>query len=226
MADNTVYKLLSAEIKALSSRISKQDEIIAVLQNEVIRLSGGSTSTSTPSSGSDYRMRRTPHHSVAAGGAGTGAHFKTSIPINTTVSSVPSKPAPKRTRPVVVDEKVAASESTNTTISLSTILNKDETVTIEVGLSRDESGAFDSFATCLAKFDGSDLSVSECSLASELVGFKTNKPGEVLYRFMDALLKGKHIKSKFACPPWKLCSVMRDGAKTTLDELRSKLGGR
>lgn len=223
MADNnTIYKLLSAEIKALTSRISKQDEIIAVLQSEIIRLSGSSSSTGHSSSG-DYRVRKTHHTAVA--GAGTNSHFKNSIPLAPSASSAPmssSKPLVRRSRPVVVDDK-HTTDSVATHVTLSSILKKDEVVTVEVGLTRDESGVFDSFATCVAKFDGSDLNVTDCSLASELVGTKTNKPGEVLYKFMDALLKGKHIKSKFACPPWKLCSVMRDGTKTTLDELRSKL---
>ena len=129
----------------------------------------------------------------------------------------------KRARPVIATEGKPTSE---TPLSLSDVLKKDEVVTVEVGLTRYEDGTFSNHATCVATFDGTDLNVTGCDLAKEMVGFKTSKPGEILYKFMDALIKGKHIKGKFACPPWKLCSVVRDGDKVTLDELRSKLGSR
>lgn len=230
MADsNTVYKLLSAEIKTLSSRISKQDELITLLQGEIVRLSGGCSSGS--SSGGDYRARKTYQthpttHTTPAGGA--GAHFKTSIPLSPTTGTAPSNTRPliKRTRPAIISDSKPTSSDGVTSLPLSDILKTDEVVTVEVGLNRNEEGVFDSFATCVTKFDGTDLIVTGCDLAHDMVGFKTSKPGEVLYRFMDLLIKNKNIKSKFACPPWKLCSVVRDGSKTTLDELRSNLGGR
>lgn len=219
---NTVYKLLSSEIKALASRISKQDELIAVLQSEIVRLSSGASHTR--SSRDDFRH---PTRG-AAGGAGTSASsslpFKGSIPLSSTSSSSATPKAPvKRVRPVIATDGKSVSE---TPLSLSDVLKKDEVVTVEVGLTRYEDGTFSNYATCEANFDGTDLNVTSCDLAKEMVGFKTSKPGEILYKFMDALIKGKHIKGKFACPPWKLCSVVRDGEKVTLDELRSKLGSR
>lgn len=212
---NTVYKLLSSEIKALASRISRQDELIAVLQSEIVRLSSGSVRGGRD----DFRP---PHRT--AGGAGVAATnpFKGSIPLSSGTSASTAAPV-KRTRPPISTDSKPATE---TPISLSDVLKKDEVVTVEVGLTRYEDGTFSNYATCVASFDGTDLNVTGCDLAAEMVGFKTSKPGEILYKFMDALIKGKHIKGKFACPPWKLCSVVRDGAKVTLDELRSKLGSR
>jgi hypothetical protein len=229
---NTVYKLLSAEIKTLASRISKQDELIALLQSEIVRLSSGGSATGA-SVAAGGAGRRGP--GSAYGSTGHTNHFKASIPISPTAASTSAsasastsapasaKPFVKKVRPVIADSE---SSTAPAPLALSSVLKNDERVTIEVGLTRNEDGEFDSYATCLATFDGSDLVVNGCDLAKDMIGFKTSKPGEILYRFMDALVKGKHIKSKFACPPWKLCSVVRDGVKVSLDELRSKLGGR
>jgi hypothetical protein len=221
---NTVYKLLSAEIKTLASRISKQDELIALLQSEIVRLSsGGSATGASVAAGGAGRRGPGPAH----GSSGHNNHFKASIPISPAAPSAsataPAKPFVKKVRPVIADSE---SSTAPAPLALSSVLKNDERVTIEVGLTRNEDGEFDSYATCLATFDGSDLVVNGCDLAKDMIGFKTSKPGEILYRFMDALVKGKNIKSKFACPPWKLCSVVRDGVKVSLDELRSKLGGR
>jgi hypothetical protein len=222
---NTVYKLLSSEIKSLASRISKQDELIAVLQSEIVRLSSGSVVVARGGAGrEDHRHGHSHPHSHVH----TPSSHKGPIPL--APSSTPStgpKPLVKRVRPTIaVEGKPSSGASDVTPLPLSDVLKKDEIVTVEVGLTRYEDGTFSNYATCVAKFDGTDLNVTECDLAGEMVGFKTSKPGEILYKFMDALVKGKHIKGKFACPPWKLCSVVRDGAKVTLDELRSKLGGR
>jgi hypothetical protein len=229
---NTVYKLLSSEIKALASRISKQDELITLLQSEIVRLSSGATRSGSGSR-DDFRPSTHTHTHRAAGGAGTGASsvlstpFRGSIPLSSTsnISAAP-KAFVKRTRPVIATDGGSKPVASETPLSLSDVLTKDEVVTVEVGLNRYEDGTFSSYATCVATFDGTDLNVTGCDLAKEMVGFKTSKPGEILYKFMDVLIKNKHIKGKFACPPWKLCSVMHDGAKVTLDELRSKLGSR
>lgn len=216
---NTVYKLLSSEIKALASRISKQDELIALLQSEIVRLS------SAPMRGSGRDDFRSSTHR-AAGGAGasstSASSFKDSIPLSSSSGSTTPKMHVKRTRPIIATDSKPASD---THISLSDVLKKDEVVTVEVGLNRYEDGTFSDYVTCKAMFDGTELTVTESDQGrGEMVGFKTSKPGEILYKFMDVLIKGKHIKGKFACPPWKLCSVVRDGKKVTLDELRAKLG--
>ena len=225
---NTVYKLLSAEIKTLASRISKQDELIALLQSEIVRLSSGGSATgaSVASGGAGGASRRGP--GSAYGSTGHTNHFKSSIPISPAASAATAsaKPFVKKVRPVIADSESASTAHASAPLALSSVLKNDERVTIEVGLTRNEDGEFDSYATCLATFDGSDLVVNGCDLAKDMIGFKTSKPGEILYRFMDILAKNKHIKGTFKCPPWKLCSVVRDGVKVSLDELRSKLGGR
>jgi hypothetical protein len=221
---NTVYKLLSSEIKALASRISKQDELITLLQGEIVRLSSG-TSYSRPSGGAGSRDDfRPPTHRATGAPSIPSTPFRGSIPLSSS-SSAPPKTLVKRVRPIIATDGKSASVE-GTPLSLADVLKKDEVVTVEVGLTRYEDGTFSNYATCVANFDGADLNVTECDLAKEMIGFKTSKPGEILYKFMDLLAKTKHIKGTFKCPPWKLCSVARDGEKVTLDELRSKLGSR
>jgi hypothetical protein len=105
-------------------------------------------------------------------------------------------------------------------VSLSDVLSKDEHVTIQVGVGKDADGKF-SYTSALAVFDGSDLLVTECPLVSSLVGVKSSKPGEILYKFIDELKSAGHIKRTFTIAPWKLCSVERDGKTMTLEEVRS-----
>jgi len=60
-------------------------------------------------------------------------------------------------------------------------------------------------------------------LVSSLIGMTTQKPGEILYRFIDELKNGGHIKRTFSVAPWKLCFVKRNGVEITLDQLRANL---
>ena len=78
------------------------------------------------------------------------------------------------------------------------------------------------YTSALAVFDGSDLLVTECPLVSSLVGIKSSKPGEILYKFIDELKSSGHIKRTFTIAPWKLCSVERNGKTMTLEEVRSQ----
>jgi hypothetical protein len=105
-------------------------------------------------------------------------------------------------------------------VSLSDVLSKDERVTIQVGVGKDADGKF-TYTSALAVFDGSDLLVTECPLVSSLVGVKSSKPGEILYKFIDELKSAGHIKRTFTIAPWKLCSVERGGKTMTLEEVRS-----
>ena len=88
---------------------------------------------------------------------------------------------------------------------------------------KDEDGN-DTQATVVATFDGSDLVVTECELVESLVGKKTAKPGEILYKFIDELKNSGHIKRTFTIAPWRLCFVERDGVRKSLEELRSTIG--
>jgi hypothetical protein len=106
------------------------------------------------------------------------------------------------------------------TMSLSDVLKADEEVTMEVRTGKDAEGN-DTRATIMATFDGTDLAVKECELVESLVGMKSSKPGEILYKFIDELKAGDHIKRTFTIAPWRLCFVERDGVRKSLEELRS-----
>jgi len=108
-------------------------------------------------------------------------------------------------------------------MTLADVLEKDEQVTMEVRTGKDEEGN-DTHATVLATFDGTDLEVTECELVESLVGTKSAKPGEILYKFIDELKNGGHIKRTFTIAPWRLCFVERDGTRKTLEELRNTVG--
>jgi hypothetical protein len=105
------------------------------------------------------------------------------------------------------------------TIALSDILAADEDVTFYVNTGNDSNGNMTQ-TTATASFDGSDLVVSTCDLVPSLVGLQTQKPGEILYKFIEELKNANHIKRTFSVAPWKLCYVVRNGQQQTLDELR------
>jgi hypothetical protein len=108
-------------------------------------------------------------------------------------------------------------------MSLSDVLKADEQVTIQVGTGKDAEGNF-TYTTAQATFDGTDLNVTDCDLVGSLVGMKSSKPGEILYKFIDELKNGGHIKKTFSIAPWKLCFVVRNGVRQSLEELRTTVG--
>ena len=118
----------------------------------------------------------------------------------------------------------AASASTDThrMVSLSDILTTNEEVTFYVNTGKDAKGEFTK-STVVTTFDGTNLTVMRCEHASSLVGLQTQKPGEILYKFIEELKNSNHIKRTFSVAPWKLCYVIRDGQMMTLDQLRNKL---
>ena len=108
------------------------------------------------------------------------------------------------------------------TLSLSDVLQKKENVTIEIKTGLNDG--VQTYAVALTSFDGTNLNVTQCDLANSLVGMKSSKPGEVLYRFMEELKEAGHIKNTFGIAPWKLCFVERNGVRVSLEELRSTVG--
>jgi len=104
-------------------------------------------------------------------------------------------------------------------IPLSEILLANEVVTFGIFTGRDENGIKTS--TVLATFDGTDLTVTECATVPSLVGLKTPKAGEILFKFMNGLKAIGLIENTFNALPWRLASVQRDGQKVTLAQLRT-----
>ena len=107
-------------------------------------------------------------------------------------------------------------------VQLSTLLKTNEEVTFFVYNGKDEHGQSIRI-TAGSTFDGTNLNVTTCDLVPSLVGTQTQKPGEILYKFIEELKNGGHIKRTFSVAPWKLCFVKRDGAELTLDQLRANL---
>jgi len=200
--------IVLAQLTDLQGRVTKQDAVIAALLSTVERLSGQTITvsdtmrTSVPlrsHQSSDRPLRGRPQ--VASAGASSRSQLSS-------------------TKPVRERQPFKAKDSGYPSVSLSDVLSKDEPVTIQVGVGKDADGKF-TYTSALAIFDGSDLLVTECPLVSSLVGVKSSKPGEILYKFIDELKSAGHIKRTFTIAPWKLCSVQRDGKTITLEEVRS-----
>jgi len=104
-------------------------------------------------------------------------------------------------------------------VNLSDLLQMDETVTFQINTGKDGEGNI-TFKTVLATFDGTNLTVKECEAIPSLVGMTSTKPGEILFKFMFALKEANLITRTFNALPWRLCSVVRDGIRQTLSQLR------
>jgi len=215
--------VLLAQLTDLQMRVTKQDATIAALKADVERLTGHSVCVSDAStmrtsvplrpSAQEYKPRndfrpRSPlvprdARDVRGGGAGGAS-------------------AP-RSRPRVAGTNSGDAVHKHPTMSLSDVLKKDESVTIQVGTGKDAEGKF-TYTTAQATFDGTDLTVTACELVEPLVGMKSSKPGEILYRFIDELKNAGHITKTFTIAPWRLCSVVRNGSTMTLEQLRSNVG--
>lgn len=199
--------IILAQLTDLQGRVTKQDAVIAALLNTVERLSGHTVTVS------DTMRTSVPLRSYESSDA---SGFKRSRP------QVAGGARPQVTRPLKGRPPFKASPQANAypSVSLSDVLSKDERVTVQVGVGKDADGKF-SYTSALTIFDGTDLLVTECALVKSLVGMKSSKPGEILYKFIDELKSSGHIKRIFTIAPWKLCSVERDGKTMTLDEVRS-----
>ncbi len=208
--------VLLAQLTDLQMRVTKQEATITALKAEVERLTGHSVTvndtmrTSVPlrnhTDTRDAKPQRParpttgrPQRPAAGAGAPSGG-----IPRRPKIAPTTDKPQ----RP---------------TMSLSDVLKEGENVTIQVGTGKDSEGNFTN-TTAEATFDGTDLVVNECELVESLVGMKSSKPGEILYKFIDELKSAGHIKRTFTIAPWRLCFVERNGVKKSLEELRTVVG--
>jgi hypothetical protein len=104
-------------------------------------------------------------------------------------------------------------------VNLSDLLQNGETVTFQINTGKDGEGNI-TFKTVLATFDGTSLKVKECEAVPSLVNLTSTKPGEILFKFMFALKEANIITRTFNALPWRLCSVVRDGNRQTLSQLR------
>ena len=113
------------------------------------------------------------------------------------------------------------SETTYPTVPLSAVLVPQDIVTFQVILRKGDDGQ-PVYASFDALYDASCLKVVRNDLVASMIDQQSSKPGELLYRFIEALKEGGHLKRTFTVAPWKLCTVVRDGVSVTLESLRRK----
>ena len=216
--------VILAQLTDLQQRFTKQEAIISTLKAEVERLSGHPLAdaptmrTSVPlrSQASEFKPRGDYRSDRRAPPPGRQTDTRPPRGGDSTTQE-------RRGRPRVAPSGDKASTGPHPTMTLADVLEKDEEVTMEVRTGKDEEGN-DTQATVVANFDGTDLVVTECELAESLVGKKTAKPGEILYKFIDELKNSGHIKRTFTIAPWRLCFVERDGVRKSLEDLRQTVG--
>ena len=160
----------------------------------------------------------------------SGSIMKTSIPLTTTAQAFGRhavKPHQKGRRPYGELRQFTDAEKPKQVrepIPLSALLKMGEEVTMFVYVGDTQISSERIRTTLTSTFDGTNLSVKKCDAMPSMVGMKTQKPGEILYKFIEELKNAGQIKRAFSVAPWKLCFVQRDGVVLTLDELRANLG--
>jgi hypothetical protein len=163
--------------------------------------------------------------------------FQTSIPLQPTqpirrpyvprIDSAISSMTPSMTSsmtPQPMVQRFGMNDETAAPVLLSEILHQGEDVTFGIHTGRDEIGNL-STSTVIANFDGTVLTVTECADIPSLVGFKSAKAGGILFKFMNALKAANIIQRTFNALPWRLTSVVRDGQRITLSQLRQEKQG-
>ena len=229
--------VILAQLTDLQMRVTKQEATIASLKAEVERLTGRSVGvsdastmrTSVPlrSNAHEYKPRDnfTPRGDFVPRTDYKGRNGDNRVPRGDFVprDGARASNAVTRSRPQVATSVTSGDGHKHPTMTLADVLVKDEMVTLQVGTGKDAEGKFTTTAA-LASFDGTDLTITACDLAPTIVGMKSSKPGEILYKFIDELKNAGHINKTFTIAPWKLCFVERNGIKKSLEELRSTVG--
>lgn len=139
--------------------------------------------------------------------------------MKTSVALRPAYSTDYHNRPVFQKKPYPLRVNDQEPISLADLLSNGEEVTIQVNTGKDADGNFTT-TSAIAQFNGTELAVTKCELVSSLVGTSSVKPGELLYKFINELKENGHISRTFSVPPWRLCSVLREGKRLTLSDLR------
>ena len=229
-----MMNLVLAQVTDLQRRVTAQDATISALKREIEGLKGVSGGAGGGSREGYEGMRRpyvTPSNDRAPPRRDRMAHeatVKHSVPLSASAQNfVPGGEGMRRPgKPRLAAAGGAGGGSSSMggdrapPVNLSAILKDGEEVTLQVGLGKDADGNFTN-TYCYANFHGSELTITKCDLVESMVGEKSDKPGALLYKFIEKLKEGDHIKRTFTIAPWKLCSVIREGKRLTLEELRS-----
>ena len=223
--------VLLAQITDLSMRVTNLEATNAALKAEVERLTGhtlaikpvsSSVKTSVPLTANMHtRMgpNRGAFDTTGFKPVPAGFHFNHGGSSSEPRRHLPSAEAWTAQRPPRQPRAQSQPRENYKQLTIQDVLHLNEEVTIQVRTVQEDESIV-SHATCIAIFDGVELKVTACELVPELIGLSTTKPGEILYKFIDALTKGGHIKRAFSTAPWKLCFVERDGKRLSLEDLR------
>ena len=193
------------QLQNVQHRLAMAENAIAFLTSELQRMNGVPNG-SRPASQTHASQSHAPQQYASQ------SHASQSLQ-----TAIPLQPALGR-RPYARTSNASQSQD-QAPIPLSEILTSGEVVTFGIFTGRDEHGIQTS--TVLATFDGSDLTVTHCDTVRSLVGLKTSKAGEILFKFMNGLKEAGLIERTFNALPWRLASVQRDGQKVTLAQLRA-----
>lgn len=195
-------------LQSVQHRLAMAENAIAYLTNEVQRLSNGRASHATHAS----QSHASQSHATQS--------LQTAIPLQSPQLGRRPYAQHAASHASHASHTHASQEQTSAPIPLSEILTTGEVVTFGIFTGRDETGAVKT-STVLATFDGTDLTVTHCDTVRTLVGLKTSKAGEILFKFMNGLKEAGLIERTFNALPWRLASVQRDGQKVTLAQLRA-----
>lgn len=177
----------------LLSKINDLQNRLSMLENSVIVLQQSLKSQSNPMSYSQS--------------------LKTSIPLGPITQLHESS-----RRPGFQDSRRTGTEQ-EPPMSLSELLTDGEVVTFSIIKGKDENGNL-IYSTLDAIYQDSQLTVKTCLDVPTLEGLVSSKPGEILYKFMFALRENGIISRTFQALPWRLCSVLRNGERVMLAQLR------
>ena len=202
-------QMILAQITDLQRRITNQDAVIASLKDEIASLR-----TTAPS----VAPRATPH-TIAPPPPLPVTPFPTTVAPGQQQRHLRKRPGIAPIPPATATGEGQKEQKPQW--NLSTLLNENEEVTFSVGLGRDDRGMHSQFTTLSSTFDGKEFlvtsAVEECT--KELIGMRSDKPGAILFKFIELLHTNSIIPEKFSVAPWKLCSVIRGGKRLTLEYL-------
>lgn len=222
MSSNTasdITTIMLSQITNLQERVSKQDTIISALKAEIDKLSM-TRPVFQPQGFQQGMPQGMPQGFQQGMPQAMQQGFQQGMPQGFQPQWIPRTP-PQPTNKKMPDTPVKGRGPFKPkvavpypTMSISDVLNTDETVYMEIRTGKD------SVTTAVSTFDGTNLTITEAELAKSIIGLSSPKPGEILYKFMESLHKDGHIDKTFGIAPWKLCFVKRDGVKKSLEELR------
>ena len=232
MSQKTDYTpVILAQLTDLAARVTQLEAANTALRAEVTRLTtrpiGGFGTAPAPApaflppvpvaggfqfGGATSRVQTSIPLAAAAGGFSLGAR-------QTTDNHVPHRKPTTATATTATTAITGFYQKEYKPLTIQDVLHLNETVTMEIGIGKDAAGNFLQ-TTCVTTFDGVTLTVTACELVPSLNGMSTTKPGEILYRFIEELKNSGHLKKPFTIAPWRLCFVLRDGKKMSLEDLR------